>query len=429
MKAKLLLAAAVVAVVPALLTRSADAQEGQSTAVQSPQVVLDWNATAVATVLAARKPSPEALVYLGLVQAAVHDAVVAIEGGFEPYLIVPGVPPTSSAEAAGAAAAYGVLARYFPAQKAMLDDAYASSLAGIPDGPAEDRGVLVGQQVATGIVAARIDDGRDAPVSFSPTASPGVWRPTPPAFLAAAHPWLPSTKPLALESPSQFRPDAPPVLDSRRYARDVEETRLYGAKTGSLRTAAQTETALFWAENTPTQYNRTLRNLVTARSLDLREAARTLALGGIVLADAMIACFDAKQAYAYWRPVTAIREADTDGNERTTADPTWEPLAATPNHAEYPSAHTCATAALGNAVAEIVGDDDIELDVASTVTNTTRHFDDIDALRQDIVDARVYIGFHFRTANEVGYRLGEKVSRWVIRHHLRATRGRTPDDG
>jgi hypothetical protein len=381
-------------------------------------VVLDWNATAVATVVAAGKSQPEAGLYVGLTQAAVYDAVIAIEGGFDPYLIVPGVPPGSSAEAAAAAAAYGVLVGFFPAQKGMLDLAYAASLAGIADGTAEDRGVLVGQQVATGLIAARIDDGRDASVPFAPVPGPGVWQPTPPAFLPALHPWLGAMKPLLLDNASQFRPDEPPSLDSGRYARDFEETRLYGALNGSLRTPEQTETALFWTEHAPQQYNRAVRTFVSSRGLNLREAARALGMGSTVMADALIACFDAKNIYAFWRPVTAIPAGETDGNERTTADPAWQALRPTPNHPEYPSAHNCLTGAMGEALSETSGSHLIDLDVSSTVTGTTRHYRHLDDLERDIVDARVYVGFHWRTSDEVGFRLGSEVARWAAHHYF-----------
>src|SRR5947207_2475661 len=185
---------------------STAAQKHATESAASPQVVLDWNATAVATTIAAGKSQPESGLYVGLTQAAIYDAVIAIDGGLHPYLIVPGVPPGSSDEAAAAAAAYGVLVGYFPAQKPALDAAYATSLAGIPDGTAKDRGVLVGQQVAAGLIAARIDDGRNASVPLAPTPGPGVWQPTPPAFLPALHPWLGAMKPLLLASASQFRP-------------------------------------------------------------------------------------------------------------------------------------------------------------------------------------------------------------------------------
>jgi hypothetical protein len=424
----LVLSALAVFVLSAVGAASAPASPGSTAAVASPQVVLDWNATAAATLLASGKPQPESMVYIGLTQAAVYDAVIAIEGGFEPYRIVPGVPPGSSAEAAAAAAAYGVLVNYFPAQKPALDAAYAASLAVIPDGSSEDRGVLVGQQVAAGLVAARIDDGRDDLEPFVPVPAPGVWRPTPPAFLPAQTPWMATMKPLLLRSAAQFRPEPPPALRSRRYARDFEETRRYGAKNNSLRTAGQTETALFWTELVQAQHTRTLRNLVSRLGLDLGDAARALALGTTVMADALIACWDAKFAYGYWRPVTAIPAGDTDGNRRTAPEPGWEPLAPTPNHPEYPSAHASVTAGLGAVVAELVGRDRIDLDVASTVTGTTRHFGHVGDLERDIEDARVYIGFHWRTSDEVGTQLARRVARWATQHYFRATHERANDD-
>jgi hypothetical protein len=406
---------------------SAGARSGAVSLTASPQVVLDWNATAVATTIAAGKGQPESALYVGLTQAAVYDAVIAIEGGFAPYLVVPGVPPGSSAEAAAAAAAYGVLVQYFPGQKASLDAAYAASLAGIPDGPAEDRGVLVGRQVATGLVAARIDDGRDAQVPFPPPAAPGVWRPTPPAFLPALHPWMASMKPLLLDEASQFRPGPPPELDSRRYARDFDETRLYGASNSSVRTPEQTETALFWTEFAPQQYHRALRGFISARGQNLREAARSLAMGGTAMADALIACWDGKITYAFWRPVTAIHEAASDGNDRTAADPAWSPLRPTPNHPEYPSAHNCLAGALGETLSQI-GGGQIDLDVDSTVTGTTHHFDRVGDFEEEIVNARVWVGFHWRTSDEVGFRLGEHVAKWASRHYFEEARGKDGDD-
>jgi hypothetical protein len=379
-------------------------------ATTSAQTVLDWNDTAVSTLAASGKPVTESLIYVGLTQAAVYDAVNAIEGGFEPYRIRPGVPPHASAESAAAAAAYGVLVNYFPAQKPALDAAYAASLTKIPDGAAEDRGVLVGQQVASGIVASRIDDGRDAPPPSIPDPAPGVWRPTPPGFLAPQTPWVANVTPLLLRRASQFRPGPPPRLGSRLYERDLQETRLYGAKTGSLRAPEQTETALFYTDNAVQMDNRALRSLVARQGLDLEGAARALALGNTVLADAATACLEAKYAYWFWRPVTAIT---------LTRDPSWEPLGITPNHPEYPAAHGCNTSALGEIAAALLSTDRIELDVSSNVTHTTHHFATVGDLQREIVNARIWAGFHYRNSGEVGVRLGETVTRWALRHYFR----------
>jgi hypothetical protein len=402
-----------------LAAASASSSSRQSSVTAaSPQVVLDWNSTAVATTIAAGKSQPESGLYVGLTQAAVYDAVIAIDGGFHPYLIVPGVPPGSSDEAAAAAAAYGVLVGYFPAQKPTLDVAYATSLAGIADGTAKDRGVLVGQQVAAGLIAARIDDGRNAAVPFGPTPGPGVWQPTPPAFLPALHPWLGAMKPLLLDDASQFRPGPPPKLDSPQYTRDFNETRLFGALNGSLRTPEQTETALFWTENAAQQYNRALRTFVSARQLNLRDAARALAMADTTMADSLIACWDAKITYASWRPVTAIPAGDTDGNDETTADPAWLPLRPTPNHPEYPSAHTCLAGAFSEALSEIAGNDNIDLEVSSTVTGTSREYRHVDDLKRDIINARVFVGFHWRTSGEVGFKLGTDVAHWALHNYF-----------
>jgi len=384
----------------AVASASTTAHTQSSATAASPQVVLDWNATAVATTIAAGKSQPESGLYVGLTQAAVYDAVIAIDGGFHPYLIVPGVPPGSSDEAAAAAAAYGVLVGYFPAQKPTLDVAYATSLAGIADGTAKDRGVLVGQQVAAGLIAARIDDGRNAAVPFAPTPGPGVWQPTPPAFLPALHPWLGAMKPLLLDDASQFRPGPPPKLN------------------GSLRTPEQTETALFWTENAAQQYNRALRTFVSARQLNLRDAAHALAMADTTMADSLIACWDAKMTYAFWRPVTAIPAGATDGNDQTTADPNWLPLRPTPNHPEYPSAHTCLAGAFSEALSEIAGNDNIDLEVSSTVTGTTREYRHVDDLKRDIINARVFVGFHWRTSGEVGFKLGTDVAHWALHNYF-----------
>jgi hypothetical protein len=367
------------------------------------------------------------MIYLGLTQAAVYDAVAAIEGGSRPYRIRPGVPPNASPEAAAAAAAHGVLTEYFPTQAATLDAAYAASLAAIPDGPSEGRGALVGRQVAAGIVAARIDDGRDAPSPPLPIPAPGAWRPTPPALSAPQTPWVAAMTPVLLRRASQFQPGPPPQLRGRRYARDLNETRLYGAQHGSLRTPEQTEAALFYTENVVTMNSRALQGLVGRLGLDLEGAARALAMGHMVVADALVACLQAKYAHWFWRPVTAIPLADTDGNPSTPADPTWEPLGVTPNHPEYPAAHGCNTAALGAVVAALEGGGRFDLELDSTVRHTTHRFATLAQLELEIVDARVWAGLHLRSSVEEGVRLGERVAQWALKRYFRPTWPRRDD--
>ena len=280
--------------------------------------------------------------------------------------------------------------------------------------------MLVGQQVAAGLVAARTDDGRGAPFPFDPVPAPGVWRPTPPAFLPALHPWLAGVTPLLIESPSQFRPGPPPALGSRRYARDFNEARLYGGATGSLRTPEQTETALFWTEFAPQQYNRAARSAVVSRGLSLREAARALAMADSAMTDAIIACWDGKTTTRSGAPSRPSPAATVDGNARTVADASWQPLRPTPNHPEYPSAHNCLAGALGEAISELGGNRKIDLDVSSTVTGTARRYERVADLQRDIVDVRVLAGFHWRTSDEVGFRLGQRVARAALRHSFEA---------
>ena len=350
---------------------------------------------------------------------AVYDAVVAIEGGFEPYLIVPGVPPGASAEAAAAAAAHGVLVAVLPVAGPRSTPPTAS-LAGIPDGPGEERGVLVGQQVAAGLVARAPTTAAARPFPFDPVPAPGVWRPTPPAFAARAAS-LAGGRDAAADRESVAVPARPPAGARQPPLRArLRRGALYGGATGSLRTPEQTETALFWTEFAPQQYNRAARSAVVSRGLSLREAARALAMADSAMTDAIIACWDAKTTYAFWRPVTAIPGGDSDGNARTAADPAWQPLRPTPNHPEYPSAHNCLAGALGEAISEVGGSRRDRSRCLEHRHGTTRHYERVADLQRDIVDARVFAGFHWRTSDEVGFRLGQRVARAGLRHSFEA---------
>jgi hypothetical protein len=260
--------------------------------------------------------------------------------------------------------------------------------------------VLVGEQAAAQIVSARVGDGRDAPVTFTPAPAPGVWRPTPPALAPALTPWLAKVRPLLLRRPSQFRPGPPPALSSALYAYDLRETERLGGADSTDRTPAQTEIARFWSEPTAAQYQRALRGYAAGR--DIAGEARLLATVDVTAADALIACWDAKYAYGFWRPVSAIGHG-------------WQPLLVTPNHPEYPSAHGCTTAAVAEALAKLSGTRRIGLTVTSTVTGTTQRFATADDLERQIVDARVWGGLHFRNSVRVGERLGRAVAGFDLR--------------
>jgi hypothetical protein len=231
-----------------------------------------------------------------------------------------------------------VLLTYFPASQARLDAAYAASLAQIPDGRAKRHGIRFGERAAARIVELRTDDGRNAPISFTVPPAPGVWRPTPPAFAPFLAPWLSQVRPLLLGSTSQFRPAGPPALTSRRYTREFDEVKTLGSKTGSPRTPQQTETALFFSDIAIVALQTALRDLVTRHELDISDSARLFAAVDMSAADGVGVSWDSKFHFGFWRPITAIRLADDDGNPATIADPAWEPLIITPHTPSTPAA-------------------------------------------------------------------------------------------
>jgi hypothetical protein len=396
--------------------------------------VLDWNTTAVATVRAAvpAKFQIESDLYLSYVQASVYDAVVKIAGRYEPYrdFASPVPPRGASLPAAVAAAAYTALAYYFPAQQPSLQTTYTTYLAVLPaDGQAA--GVAIGQAAANDIIAARTGDGRDAVISTPYGAgplTPGVWVFAPPPSLQSAQiPWLGFMRPFLLRSPSQFRVGPPPSLASRRYARDLNEVQAYGSATSALRTPEQTAVAQFWNAFAPNQTNAMIAGVVTAHSMDAVDAARAFAIANMVDTDAGIACWDSKYHYLFWRPVTAIRHADIDGNAATTAEAAWTPLLTTPNHPEYPAAHGCITGAESDMLTAILRTPQIDVDIpgsvggASTLT-TTRHYATARQLRDEIVDARVWAGLHYRNSGKVGVWLGRAVARYALDHYFQPVR-------
>jgi hypothetical protein len=383
-----------------------------------PEVVRTWNALTVSTLATAGKPPPEQFVYLSYVHAAVYDAVVAIDHGGPQYLLRLRAPQDASADAAVAAAAHGVLVAYFPTQAPTLDAAYAISLAAIADGPAKTDGITVGDQAAAGIVALRAGDGLNGPTIAPLPPGPGVWQPTPPNTQGLDS-WLGNVKPFLLDSVASYAPPAPPALTSAEWARDYNETRLYGSATSTVRTPAQTETARFWAAPPIPQQQTALRNLTVQRRLDLHETARLFAINSMAAADSSIVCFAAKYQHEFWRPFTAIPAGDSDNNPATMADPTWVPLLVTPNHPEFPSAHGCATAgALATVLTSFLGTDRINFDVSATVTGTTvtHHFATARQLADEVANARVWGGIHWRFSTSDGTTIGQHVARYDLQH-------------
>jgi hypothetical protein len=303
----------------------------------------------------------------------------------------------------------------FPDQQASLDDAYFAYLNAMPESDAKRNGVLVGEEVGVGMLLLRGIDGLDAGVPYvQRPPAPGVYEPT--ATVAPLGARMPGVLPLALDHASRFRPDGPPALRSNEYARDFHEVKTLGRLDSLVRSAAQTAVARFWTDHDVPQWNRSLLRLADARGLSAVETARMLAMAHVAGGDAMIGCFDAKYHYLSWRPVHAIQRAETDGNPRTASDPSWQPLSATPNHPEYPSAHACHTTAIAEALESFFGPGRLQFSIDSLVTGETRHYRRFREVVGEVNDARVWAGFHFRYSQEDGSAIGRKVARFVARN-------------
>ena len=384
-----------------------------------PAVITDWNATAVATIVTdAGKANAEAFIWYGFVHAAIYNAVVGITGKYTPYKWHPRAPRGASPEAAAASAGYHLLLHYFPASQPRLDADYAASLDGIPDGRAKDRGIAFGERAANRIIALREDDGRNAPVTFDTPLAPGVWRPTPPAFAPFFAPWMGQMRPLLIRSADQFRPNEPPALTSRRYARDFNEVKETGAATDSTRTPLMTETALFFAGLGLPALQVSLRDLVTRRGFDISKSARLFAAVDMSIADGIIVSWDSKFHFGFWRPVTAIQLADTDGNPATEADADWLPIVNTPPYPDYTSGMSSVIGALTRSLTRVLGTRRVDLNIAST-SGVTRHYEFAGQLDRDVIDARVWSGIHFRFADTAGNRQGHRVADWALARYFK----------
>ena len=356
--------------------------------------------------------------YVGI---AVYDSVMAVEGGYRPFAVDVDAPEGASAQAAVAAAAHRVLVHYLPAQAAtILDPAYTASLNTIADGQAKTDGKATGEEVAGLLIAERADDGFRVSVPYTAPNPPipGVWIPT-----AATPPigtYLPNMRPFSLDSADQFRPSGPPALSSKRWAEDYNEVKEFGSNSStSPRTAEQTVAARFWAEAPVQQAHGSFRKFVLDHNLDVVEASRFMAMVTVVYGDALIACFDAKYHYAAWRPITAVRAGDTDGNDATVGDPTWTPLLpVTPNHPEYPSAHACITPAGGRVIARFLGTGQIDFTVPSLTGLGDRHFDKVKDLEEDVNNGRIWGGIHYRSSVEDGSEIGKKTADQVLAHNF-----------
>ncbi len=394
----------------------ADRQHATHSGPAQPNAVTDWNLIATNAISVGRPPASSE-VLLGLVQAAIYDAVVSAKGdGDEAFAVsIRRFGPTS-ANAAVAAAARGLLVNRVPGQAAAVEAAYTSYLAGLTDGTAKTNGIRLGRAVAGAYVGLRLDDGFDNVVLYEqPPVGAGVFEPLVPLPVQPVDVKLQQVRPLTFDDPARFRPEGPDSLVSASYTADFIEVKALGRATGSTRLPEHTATATFWTDHAMSQWSRAVRNLALARRLDLEETAELMALAHVSGGDSAIGCWEAKYHYYFWRPVHAIQRAGTDGNPATEADPAWTHLFAG-NHPEYPSGHACVTAGVTHGVADYFGTDRVSLAVDSVVTGTTRHFSRLKDVRAEVKLARIYGGLHFRKAMEDGEQLGRRTAREVGRH-------------
>jgi len=377
--------------------------------------VVAWNGTASAALgTDAALPAPVMAVGMAYVQAAVYNAVEGIERAHPRYRWHARGPRCASTAAAVAAAARGVLLHYFPISAARVESAYADTLASVPDGAAKDDGVAYGERAANHLLAQRADDGWLGTTVFDLAPTAGIWRPTPPLFAAYLAPWLGTMTPFVLRRADQFRPSGPPRLTSATYTRDFQEVVSLGSATSTTRTPEQTEIALFFAGNLTSQLQGAYRDHVVRHGMDGADAAQYLAVANFAGADAVMAAWDAKLHFGFWRPVTAIQLGDTDGNPDTQADPAWKPLIVTPPFPDYLSGHTTVIGSVTAALTGLEGTRSIDLNLSSTVTATTRHYATAQALRQEGIGARIWGGIHFRTADETGDRVGRQIGTAIV---------------
>jgi hypothetical protein len=386
--------------------------------------VTDWNDIAN-NVVAGGRPGPIGAQDLAVVQLAVHDAVQSYEKRFEPYYTqVSGAKGSKSA--AVAAAAHGVLVAFYPAQASTLDSTYTTWLAN--NGLTGNPGIAVGEAVAARAATLRRLDPNPLPAPYTGTVAIGQWRstenflgapPPPPAPMHA--PFMGSFNPFALTGPARYRAPPPPALDSAKYAADYNEVKEKGALTGSTRTAEQTDIAYFWTDNFVVQWNRAVRGIIDARVPNMGNRARLLALVNMSIADALITSWDSKLHYNLWRPLNAIREGEFDGNPNTTGDPLWQPLVNTPPYPEYTSGANSVTGAATKALALFFGRDNISFKVTSNAPNVVkkeRTFASFTAASQQVVVARIYLGFHFRFGDVEGRKAAREVAEYVHDHYL-----------
>jgi len=378
-------------------------------------IVMDWNARADAIVVDKRLPPPFQARTLALMHVSMFEAINAIERRYKPYRLELVADRNTSREAAAASAAHAVLTALYPDQRAALDTQLAADLALVAEGPARDRGIIVGRKAATDLLELHAEEGAGVD-DYRPFTQAGVYVPTQPVAGYGVR----NLKPWVMASAAQFRPEPPPALTSETWTRDVNEIRQFGALNSPVRSEEQTTVGKFWFLVGARTYNPIIRQVVLARQMNLLDCARVYALTSMAAADAFIAVFDAKYHYNFWRPVTAIRNADLSQNSATPRDATWQPLGETPMHPEYPCAHCISAAAVAAALHAVVGEDVGEITLtSSTAPGVTRRWTRLSDYVDEVANARVWAGFHYRFSTEVGKDMGRKIGELTVATQLR----------
>ena len=388
----------------------------------SANAVDDWSAIANQVIIVNAARGGTGNIDFAYVYIAIYDAVNAIDGGHAVFAVRPTTSPVgASPEAATAAAAYTVLKWLFPAQEPFLTTTYNNYVAALPVA-GKAAGIAVGTEVGDALTALRTGDGRNANVPYVFRSGPGQYQVTPGGPASPVTPWLAQMRTFALENSTHFRAEPPPDLTSAQWAEDFNRTKLYGALTGSLRTPEQTENGLFYAENPGQQINRNVRRVATDHNLSLVDAARFFAQVYVTIADAQMTTWNSKYYYNFWRPVTAIRNADIDDNPETEQDPTWLPLVVTPGHPEYPAAHPTVTGAFAYAVAEFFGTKKVDVTFTSTSVTpgvmTELLTTNTDYIVRHVMAGRIYGGMHYHTSTVAGRNIARKVAHYVAKHHF-----------
>jgi hypothetical protein len=374
-------------------------------------IVTDANARAAETV--SRLPAPPITVrMMAIVQVSVFEAVNAITARYPAYRAKLAPAPGASIDAAVASATRTALLKLMPAQQAAIEADYQALMAGVPEGPAKAAGIALGEQAANAIVAMCADDGVMAPDAYRPHAAPGVYVPT--VVPAVAH-WG-KRRPWAMSRGDQFRPAGPPVLTSETWARDYNEIKALGSRNSTVRTAEQTAIAKFWEATLPSVYWPIPRAVAAGPGREVTDNARFLAVAAMAMDDALIAVFDAKYTYNFWRPVTAIRNGDTDGNDATDRDAGWTPFIDTPMHPEYPCAHCIVSGALAAVLSAEIGAGPVPTlrSASYTAGGAVRTWTSVSAFTQEVALARILDGVHYRNSTEVGSAMGQKIGELAV---------------